>query len=164
MYYKQKRRNKMKKNKYDQPIEHSDEYYYCLLNKSRRILLYADIDSNSAYVVNFKLNAFAIEKQNEPIILEINSDGGFVNDGFAIIDTIAHLKCPVYTLVRGQVCSMASLISIVGTKRFITENSYWMQHSAAEAVADYLQHIKDRTKYLERVETQMTELMKEKQN
>jgi ATP-dependent protease ClpP protease subunit len=43
---------------------------------------------------------------------------------------------------------MAALISIAGDKRMIYTNSYWMQHSTSDIVGDYIQYIKDRTKFL----------------
>jgi len=150
------------KQKFEKPIEHSDEYYYCFLNQSRRILLYAEINSDTAYVLNFKLNAFALEDKNKPIILELNSEGGDVCDGFSIIDTIERLKIktPIYTLISGIACSMAAIISLTGTKRFITPNAYWMQHAISGTMSDYLQHMKDATKFFVRLEKQSEEIMK----
>ena len=66
----------------------------------------------------------------------------------SIINAIEHSKAPIITIISGQVCSMAALISICGDKRLIYTNSYWMQHSTSDIVGDYINYIKDRTKFL----------------
>jgi ATP-dependent protease ClpP protease subunit len=55
---------------------------------------------------------------------------------------------------------MAAYISIVGAKRYIHENSYWMQHNMSDYIWDYLPMIKDRIKYLEKLEDKMQDIMK----
>ena len=51
----------------------------------------------------------------------INSPGGSVTDGLAIIDTMNILSCPVYTYCIGSCASMGALICCSGKKgkRFI---------------------------------------------
>jgi ATP-dependent Clp protease protease subunit len=72
-----------------------------------------------------------------PISLWINSGGGFLTDGFALIDTMRMSRVPIYTIVRGYAASMAGLISVAGHRRFITENSQWMAHDIAAGGYDY---------------------------
>jgi ATP-dependent Clp protease protease subunit len=126
---------------------YTDEYYYRILNKERYILLYDEINNISSDMVVSKLRGMDI-LGHKPITIEINSPGGSVSDGMSIINTIEHIKSPVITVISGQACSMAALISICGDKRLIYTNSYWMQHSTSDIVGDYIQYIKDRTKFL----------------
>lgn len=49
-------------------------------------------------------------------------------DGFSIMDTILSLDVDVHTIIDGAAASAASLISIVGTKRYIKEHSYVLIH------------------------------------
>jgi ATP-dependent Clp protease protease subunit len=97
---------------------------------------------------------------HKPIYLEINSPGGSVADGMSIINAIEHIKSSVYTIISGQACSMAALISIAGDKRMIYTNSYWMQHSTSDIVGDYIQYIKDRTKFLCEFENRTEKMLK----
>ena len=139
----------------EKPVQYSDEYYYCLLNKSRKILLYSEIDENSAYVVNYKVEAMNIDNDKEPITIEICSMGGDVSSGYAIINTIQHSQAPVITVVNGEACSMAALIFLVGKERLMYNNSYIMFHPLSEGQVDYLNFIKDRTRFLITLEKNM---------
>jgi len=138
---------------------YGEEFYYKILNKHRYILLYDEINPCSADMVCSKLRAMDILNR-KPIYLEINSPGGHVADGMSIINTIEHIKSPVITIVSGQVCSMAALVSICGDKRLMYANSYWMQHSTSDIVGDYINYIKDRTKFLCEFEHRTEKMLK----
>lgn len=138
---------------------YGEEYYYKILNKNRYILLYDEINNISSDVIVSKMKAMDLLNR-KPIIIEMNSPGGSVPDGMSIINAIEHIKSPVITVISGQVCSMAALISIVADKRYIYSNSYWMQHSTSDIVGDYIQYIKDRTKFLCEFEHRTEKILK----
>jgi len=138
---------------------YGEEFYYKILNKNRYILLYDEINNVSSDIVCSKLRAMDL-LNHKPIYLEINSPGGSVPDGMSIINTIEHIKSKVITIISGQACSMAALISITGDKRLIYSNSYWMQHSTADVIGDYIQYIKDRTKFLTEFENRTEKMLK----
>ena len=127
---------------------YGEEFYFKILNKNRYILLYDEINNMSADIIVSKIKAMDFLDSRKPITIEINSPGGSVADGMSIINAIEHSKAPIITIISGQVCSMAALISICGDKRLIYTNSYWMQHSTSDIVGDYINYIKDRTKFL----------------
>lgn len=146
---------------FGKPIQYSDEHYYVLVNKERRIMLYADIDENSAYVINFKLRGMSLLDKKSPIYLEINSCGGDMSAGFSIIDTMKLIEAPVITIVNGIAASMAFTISICGKKRYATEHSWFMQHPISEMMGEeYANFIKDRTAFLTKIEKQSEELLR----
>lgn len=64
----------------------------------------------------------------EPLYLHISSNGGSSHDGMIAIDAIRNSKRPIYTIVEGYAASAATLMSMVGAKRFITKNSYMLIH------------------------------------
>jgi ATP-dependent Clp protease protease subunit len=138
---------------------YGEEFYFKILNKNRYILLYDEINNVSSDIVCSKLRAMDI-LNHKPIYLEINSPGGHVSDGMSIITPIEHIKSKVVTIISGQACSMAALISIAGDKRIIYANSYWMQHSTSDIVGDYIQYIKDRTKFLCEFENRTEKMLK----
>jgi len=140
----------------------TEEYYYRILNHHRYILLHDIVNNISSDVVVSKLIAMNILNKKEPIYLEINSPGGGVAEGMSIINAIERIEAPVVTIISGQACSMAALISIAGDKRFIYPNSYWMQHSTSDIVGDYIQYIKDRTKFLVEFEARTEKMLREK--
>jgi len=139
-----------------------EEFYYKILNKNRYILLYDEINNCSGDMVCSKLRAMDYLDHKLPITLEINSPGGMVSYGLSIIDTIENIKAPVHTIISGEACSMAAMISIVGNKRFITKNSVFMQHSSSDMLGGYIQHIKDATAFLVKMETRMNKIIKSK--
>ena len=63
-----------------------------------------------------------------PIELHIHSAGGDIFAGLAVADTIAKCKTPIHTYVEGSVASAATLMSIVGKKRFISTNGFMLIH------------------------------------
>ena len=71
----------------------------------------------------------------EEINIFLNSPGGRVIDGMAIVDVMKAIDAPINTIVLGQASSMAALIAASGDKRFISESSEFMLHEAAIAGA-----------------------------
>jgi ATP-dependent Clp protease protease subunit len=147
---------------YKKEEKYTEEFYFRILNHNRYILLYDVISNMSSDLVVSKIKAMNILDKNKPIYIEINSPGGSVADGMSIINAIEQSEAPIITIISGQACSMAALISIVGDKKVMYANSYWMQHSTADVVGDYIQYIKDRTKFLCEFEARTEKILKEK--
>ena len=82
---------------------------------SRIIFLDGEINSSSANEVILKL-LYLDSISNEDISLYINSQGGSVPDGLAIIDTMNYIKSDVSTIGIGLCASMAAIILASGTK------------------------------------------------
>ena len=68
-----------------------------------------------------------LEKENpdEDIQMFINSPGGHITDGMAILDTMNYIKCDVSTIAVGLAASMGSFLLANGAKgkRFALPNS-----------------------------------------
>jgi len=99
------------------------------LRRTRRILVVGEIDDIAAAHICSYLQVFSITK--EPIYMYINSPGGSLYAGYAIIDQMLACCGPVVTIVRGTAHSMGAMIAAYGTKghRFATPNSSLMLHS-----------------------------------
>lgn len=99
------------------------------LRRTRRILVVGEIDDIAAAHICSYLQVFSITK--EPIYMYINSPGGSLYAGYAIIDQMLSCCGPVVTIVRGTAHSMGAMIAAHGTKglRFATPNSSLMLHS-----------------------------------
>jgi ATP-dependent Clp protease protease subunit len=98
---------------------------------------------------------------NKPIKLLINSPGGFIDSGLFLIDIILGLRSPVHTIISGEACSMAGLVSVCGSKRYITSHSVWMGHEGKYCAEDYLSKLKDRHLYYLETEKKIDTLLKE---
>jgi ATP-dependent Clp endopeptidase proteolytic subunit ClpP len=133
-----------------------------ILAEARYILLYEEIDEITAREINTKLIAMSIKDPRKPILLEICSGGGSVGHGIAIMNTIRTIPSSVITYINGEACSMAGIISVVGDKRIIAPNSYWMGHSMTDGLHGTPQTIKDRAKYLDGLENELRVIFQEK--
>lgn len=71
------------------------------------------------------------KKRRKPIILYINSPGGNVSDGYALISTIKNSITPVYTVNVGMAASMAFLIFISGDKKYCMPYAEFLMHSGS---------------------------------
>jgi ATP-dependent Clp protease protease subunit len=112
-----------------------------------------------AYVVVAKIRAMNEINKKVPILLEINSTGGNVAGGMAIINAMLSSRAPIITLINGEACSMAALISICGNKRFMYSNSFWMLHQIRDIVGDSSSVIKDRAAYLEKLDITINQII-----
>ena len=100
------------------------------LLKDRIIFLAEDVNPVSASLVVAQLLFLESEDPDKEISLYINSPGGSITDGMAIVDTINYIKCPVSTICVGMAASMGSVLLASGEKgkRFATPNSEILIH------------------------------------
>lgn len=68
------------------------------------------------------------QSATEPITLIINSPGGSVTAGLALIDTMQSLDCPVITVGEGVVASMAAVILACGDRRQVYRHTQVLIH------------------------------------
>jgi ATP-dependent Clp protease protease subunit len=99
------------------------QYNYFLFSK--------DVEPCSvSETIAFILERNLMKKRPDAIRLVINSQGGELQSGFALIDVMEASKVPIYTYGLGSLCSAALTIFITGTrgKRFITRNTSILSH------------------------------------
>ncbi len=103
---------------------------YSRLLKERIIFLGTGIESNSSSNVIAQLLFLESEDPKKDIFMYVNSPGGNVSDGLAIIDTMNHIKPDVATVCIGMAASMGAVILSAGAKgkRFILQNAEVMIH------------------------------------
>ena len=100
------------------------------LLKDRIIFLAEDVNSTSASLVVAQLLFLESEDPDKEINFYINSPGGSITDGMAIVDTINYIKCPVSTICVGMAASMGAVLLASGAKgkRYATPNSEILIH------------------------------------
>ena len=100
------------------------------LLKDRIIFLGEQVDSSSASVVIAQLLFLESEDPEKEIHLYINSPGGSITDGMAIVDTMNYISCPVSTICVGLAASFGAVLLANGEKgkRFATPNSEILIH------------------------------------
>ncbi|MCX6755869.1 MAG: ATP-dependent Clp endopeptidase proteolytic subunit ClpP [Candidatus Nomurabacteria bacterium] len=109
--------------------ERAYDIYSRLLNE-RIIFLAGGIDDHMANLVIAQLLYLEHTDNKKDISLYINSPGGSVTAGLAIIDTMNFIKSDVSTICVGVAASMGALILSAGEKgkRFTLPNSEVMIH------------------------------------
>jgi ATP-dependent Clp protease protease subunit len=103
---------------------------YSRLLKDRIIFLSGPIEDHSANLIIAQLLFLASEDPKRDIQLYINSPGGSVSAGLAMLDTMNHIKPDVATVCVGMAASAAAIILAAGTKgkRYVLPNSEVMIH------------------------------------
>lgn len=103
---------------------------YSRLLKERVIFLGGPIDDNLANIIIAQLLFLQAEDPKKDISIYINSPGGYIHSGLAILDTMNYVKPDIQTICVGIAASMASVILSAGVKgkRFSLPNSEIMIH------------------------------------
>lgn len=103
---------------------------YSRLLKERIIFLGEDVNQHTASLIVAQMLFLEAEDPSKDIKLYINSPGGSVYSGFAIYDTMKHLKCDVATYGMGLQASMGAFLLSSGTKgkRYLLPNATVMIH------------------------------------
>jgi ATP-dependent Clp protease, protease subunit len=117
-------------------------YYFDKENPSRTIILSGEVDDNTVYdLIEMICDINEYDDENEdnvrdyerkPIKMIVNSFGGSVYDGFALIGVMENSKTPIHTYCYGSAMSMALLIMVSGHKRFGHRLSTFMYHECLD--------------------------------
>ncbi len=103
---------------------------YSRLLKDNIVFLGRPIDDDVANLVIAQMLFLESENPEKDISLYINSPGGSVTAGFAIYDTMQHVKPDVSTLCVGQAASFAAVLLAGGAreKRMVLPNARVLIH------------------------------------
>ncbi len=103
---------------------------YSRLLRERIIFLGGPIDDAVANIVIAQLLFLESEDPKKDISLYINSPGGSITAGLAIVDAMNHIKADVSTVAIGMAASMGAVILSAGKKgkRYALPNAEIMIH------------------------------------
>ena len=137
------------------------------LLKDRIIFLSEDVNHASASLVVAQLLFLESEDPDREIHLYINSPGGSITDGMAIVDTINYIKCPVTTICVGLAASMGAVLLASGTKgkRFATPNAEILIHQpliAGGGLSGQTTEIKIHADHMVKTRDKLNKLLSEK--
>ena len=136
---------------------------YSRLLRDRIVMISGPIDSAMANTVVAQLLFLESENPNADISLYLNTPGGEVNAGWAIMDTMQYIKPDVSTIGMGLVASMGSVLLAAGKKgkRFVLPNTEIMIHQPLAGtqgqVTDMEIHVANFKRTKERLIKQMSE-------
>lgn len=103
---------------------------YSRLLKDRIVMVQGQVEDTMANAIVAQLLFLDAQDNTKDIYIYINTPGGSVSAGLAIIDTMNFIKSPVQTIVMGVAASMGTIIASSGTKgkRFMLPNAEYMIH------------------------------------
>ena len=103
---------------------------YSRLLKDRIIMLTGPVEDNMANSVIAQLLFLDAQDNTKDIYLYVNTPGGTVSAGLAIVDTMNFIKSDVQTIVMGVAASMGTIIASSGAKgkRFMLPNAEYLIH------------------------------------
>lgn len=111
----------------------SKDIFYDLFSRllsDRIIFIGSPITDELAEVIIGELLYLDADDSNSQIQIYLNTPGGSVNAGLAIIDTMRHIKSPITAVVIGMAASMGVGILAAADLRFSLKNSTIMMHQA----------------------------------
>ena len=136
-----------------------DQYLSYQEDEQRRFYVMDEIDkddgcdvldiTNSIADINREDKDIPVEER-KPIYLYISSEGGRVDQGFALVAAIELSKTPVYTISFGQCASMAFLLAIAGHKRFALPYTQFLMHDGWSGASDSVNKLVDYGEFLKR--------------
>ena len=135
--------------------ERSYDIFSRLLN-DRIVFLGEEVTDVSANLVIAQLLHLESQDSEKDISLYINSPGGSVTAGLAILDTMNYIKCDVSNICLGECASMGAVLLSAGAKgkRYCLPNSMVLIHQPSggaqgqqteiQIVADFMRKTRDR--------------------
>ena len=136
---------------------------YSSLLENRIIFLDGEINTQSASLIMSQLLYLESKDSNVDIQLYINSTGGSVSDGLAIIDTMNTISCDVSCIVTGMAASMAALILSSGTKgkRYALPHAEIMIHQPMSMTQGQVSDLKIAVQHVQQVKEILCDLLVE---
>ena len=103
---------------------------YSRLLKDRIIFIDQQVDEHLASIVVAQLLFLEAEDPEKDINIYINSPGGMVTAGLALLDTMNYVKPDISTICVGLAASMGAVLLSAGTKgkRYALPNAEIMIH------------------------------------
>lgn len=96
--------------------------------RRREVEYVGEVNAESAYGVCRQLMQLAHEDPDKEITMYINSPGGEVVSGLALVDVMEAIPCPIRTVCMGMAYSMGSIIFAAGNQRDIMPHGEVMIH------------------------------------
>lgn len=101
-----------------------------LMEQNRLVFLDKPVDAEFISEIVKQILVLATTNKDEPITLVINTPGGSITDGLALVDVIKSCPCTIRGLSLGISASMGAVILASCSKgyRYVTEHSRVMLH------------------------------------
>ena len=144
---------------------HGERSYdiYSRLLKDRIVFLGGEINDDVANLVIAQLLFLEMENPDADISMYINSPGGSVTAGLAILDTMNYIKPQVRTVCVGLAASMGAFLLMAGQKgkRLALPNSEIMIHQPSGGASGQATDVAIHAEWLVHTKQKMNRMMSE---
>ncbi len=142
--------------------ERSYDIFSRLLN-DRIIMLSEEVNDTTASLVVAQMLYLEGQDPEKDISFYINSPGGSVTAGMAILDTMNYIKCDVSTICVGMAASMGAFLLANGTKgkRFALPNSTVMIHQPSGGARGQATDMMIHTEWILKVKKDLNRMLAE---
>lgn len=121
---------------FNSKLEDDSEDFVKLHKKDNNFYLVGSLNQQSCFHLehslihyeNYLLSNPTKMSEVDHINLHIQSPGGSLLPTLGLVDQIINLQIPVYTYIKGYAASAATLLSVVGKKRYMTKHSLMLIH------------------------------------
>ena len=133
------------------------------LLKDRIIYLGEDVNPTTSSLIVAQMLFLESEDPDKEIYFYINSPGGSITDGMAIVDTMNYIKCPVETVCVGLAASMGAFLLSGGTKgkRLALPNAEIMIHQPLGGTQGQATEIEIAAKHILRTKEKLNRMLAE---
>ncbi|AKM83879.1 TPA: ATP-dependent Clp endopeptidase proteolytic subunit ClpP [Candidatus Campbellbacteria bacterium] len=134
---------------------------YSRLLRERIIFIGGAIDDHMANIIIAQLLFLESEDPKKDITIYVNTPGGQIQAGLAIVDTMNHVKPDVSTVCMGMSASMGAVILSQGTKgkRYALPNSEVMIHQPLTGVEGQASDIEITAKHIISLKDKLYEML-----
>lgn len=134
---------------------------YSRLLKDRIIFIDQQVDEHLASIVVAQLLFLEAEDPEKDINIYINSPGGMVTAGLAILDTMNYVKPDISTICVGLAASMGAVLLSAGTKgkRYALPNAEIMIHQPSGGAQGQVTDIQIHAQRIADIKKKLNEIM-----
>lgn len=132
-----------------------------------QLLVWEEEDAELLYNNSLKKEPTPKEQLLEPIMININSVGGNVDELFALIDILEGMETTVITRAIGKACSCAFVLFCLGDERLLGPSCSLMYHTMSggfrgkvDEITNYAEYLKDSQKVMRELVLKKTKITK----
>ena len=142
---------------------HSSDLYSLMFKDKRVVWLNTEINADTAANICLQLE-YLDSLAEEDITIYINSHGGSVSAGLAIVDCMERCKSDIVTICTGCAASMASVISAYGTKgkRYVTPHAEIMIHQPLGGISGQASDIERAANHITKTKELLMKMLSER--
>lgn len=120
-----------------------------------------DDESNTSSAKLFMKRLKALEQDSsvDEIVVRVNSPGGYISEGLAIVNAIQNASKPVHCINDGVAYSMGAMIAVAGAKTSAAKNSLYLFHNCWGLAIGNAQDLKAEVENMEKTDDVLAQIL-----